>query len=138
MWFVHGGDVEAVVDKISRVASERRADLFSGVGLAITYAGGADADAAELLRERADSFRWNVAQGAAFAAKARQRARNMTEHTETACHILCGCSADESAGITDQCLVNLKPSSKEPAYEVWRTRIATAIEMSESHASLRQ
>ena len=134
LWFVHGGDAEAVADTISRADAQRHADLYSGVGLAITYAGGAPPEDAEALLQRAGLFRSNVAQGAAFAAKARQRAGNMTAHTETVCRILCRTSAENAANITDQCLVDLKASSGEPAFEVWRTRIATAIKQGEGDA----
>lgn len=132
LWFVHCANVEAVIDNIAHMDAHRRVDLYSGVGLAITYAGGANTQDAEALHDQADIYRWNVAQGAAFAAKARARANNTPEHTESVCRILCRTSAEHAANMTDQCLVDLNPSNGEPAYEVWRRRIAAAIENGEA------
>jgi len=41
MWFVGGTDVELVATMIDKFPDHRRADLYSGAGLAATYAGGA-------------------------------------------------------------------------------------------------
>lgn len=43
MWFVCGGDVDRLYDAIATFAPERRADLMSGAGLAVAYAGGVGA-----------------------------------------------------------------------------------------------
>jgi hypothetical protein len=64
-----------------------------------------------------------LAQGAAFAAKARQRAGNPTAHTELACQVLCGMSAGKAAELTDSSLRDLPPDGAQPAYEHWRQRI---------------
>ncbi|HEU4424939.1 MAG TPA: DUF1702 family protein, partial [Pilimelia sp.] len=42
MWFVGGADAELVATMIDKFPEQRRADLYSGAGLAATYAGGAD------------------------------------------------------------------------------------------------
>jgi hypothetical protein len=124
LWFVEGADAERVVGTINAFAAERRSDLWSGVGLACTYAGGADDGGLEHLRARAGRFAPQLAQGAAFAAKARSRAGNMAQHTETACRILCGMTADAAAEVTDAALQHLPRDGEEPAYEIWRRRIA--------------
>lgn len=123
LWFANGADVELISQYIAGFPQSRRADLWSGVGLAATYAGGVDEAALELLKERARNFLPAVAQGAAFAAKARQRAENISGHTELASRILCGLSADAAARVTDSALENLPTDSAEPAYEIWRRRI---------------
>src|SRR5262249_30596908 len=41
-WFVGGADPRVVADLLDRFPESRRADLYSGAGLAATYAGGAD------------------------------------------------------------------------------------------------
>ena len=108
---------------ISGFPAARHADLWSGVGLACAYAGGVPSPAIEGLAELAGPHHPHVAQGAAFAAKARQRAGNPVEHTELACRILCGMAADEAAGLTDRALADLADRGGLPAYEVWRGRI---------------
>lgn len=128
MWFSRGADVSRIAGDIAAFAVDRRADLWSGVGLAATYAGGVERGALENLRQRAGLYAEHVAQGSAFAAKARQRAGNMVPHTELACDVFCGCSADEAAAVTDECLRDLPAEGPVPAYQVWRERIRQHFE----------
>jgi hypothetical protein len=125
LWFVEGADVVRIPATISAFNPSRQADLWSGVGLACAYAGGVDAAAIEVLRNAAGPYKPQLAQGAAFAAKTRQRAGNRMVDTEVACRILCGISDDAAAGITDEALNHLPSDGAEPAYEVWRKRIQT-------------
>ncbi len=127
LWFIDGGDVARIPQTIAAFPLERRADLWSGVGLAATYAGGVGTNELETLRESAGSCRPCLAQGAAFAAKARQRAGNLTAYTDQACRALCGLQAARAAEITDDALKELPPDGVEPAYEVWRQRIQTKL-----------
>lgn len=123
LWFVDGADVDLIPRTIGALRAERHADLWSGVGLAAAYAGGVDASALWKLRVAAGPCWPPLAQGAAFAAKARQRARNLTSHTQQAAEILCGMSAEDAARLTDEALENLPANAAEPAYEIWRRRI---------------
>jgi hypothetical protein len=75
------------------------------------------------LRSAAGSFLPQLAQGVAFAAKARERAGNLTPHTERACHTIWGAPASLAAQATDSALENLPTGAPEPAYEVWRLRV---------------
>jgi len=127
LWFVDGADVERLPRTIASFPEERRPDLWSGVGLAATYAGGVGEAAIRSLREAGREFAPELAQGAAFAAKARQRAGNMTAHVEMACRVFCGCSAAEAAEATDRALDGLGDEGGVPAYEVWRRRIMTDL-----------
>lgn len=123
IWFSSGGVVELVAATIAPFPKARQADLWSGVGLACAYAGGADREAIETLLEVASPYKSELARGAAIAAKGRQQAGNMAPHTELACELFCGLSADEVAHITDVARENLPANSVEPAYEIWRQRI---------------
>ncbi len=127
LWFIEGADPERIAATIKTFSPGRHADLFSGLGLACAYAGGVDEDAVEALLSAAGRHRLELAQGTAFAAKARRRAGNLPQHTELACKVLCGMSADAAAAITDECLVDLPPEGKEPPYEHWRQRIQAQI-----------
>ena len=143
LWFGTGADVSRVGETIAGFPSSRHADLYGGVGLACAYAGGVDREAIENLREAAGHCRPSLAQGAAFGTKARLRAAALTQHTELACELLCGMSADEAAAVTDTCLADLPGSDyarddnarddnapdgeKLPAYELWRQRIQSQI-----------
>jgi hypothetical protein len=123
LWFVEGGEVWRIVGTLSRFDPERRGDLWSGVGLACVYAGDTTSDDLRALREAAGEFRPHLAQGAAFAAKARHRAGNLTPYQDTACGFLCGLNATEAAAVTDAALENLPSDGALPAYEIWRLRI---------------
>jgi hypothetical protein len=131
LWFVNGGNVELIAHTISVFSPQRQSDLWSGIGLAATYAGTIDEDSLTRLREKSGSFQAQLAQGAAFAAKARQRAGNLTDYAGRAARILCGLSAGEAARLTDEALENLPGDSEEPAYEIWRRRIQNRFEQNQ-------
>jgi hypothetical protein len=123
LWFVEGTDVTRIHSAVAPLPRHLHPDIWSGVGLACAYAGGAEAREVERLRAAAEGFEAELAQGAAFAAKTRLRAGNLTEHTEVACRVLCGCSATSAADVTDEMLAGLPEGGDVPAYEVWRLRI---------------
>ena len=123
LWFIKGADVEVIARTINSFPAARQADLWSGIGLAATYAGGVDKTVLQRLVELGNTFRPQLAQGAAFAAKTRQRAGNPTSHTEQACQIFCALSADAAAQVTDETLIDLSYQETIPAYEIWRQRI---------------
>jgi hypothetical protein len=123
LWFVCGADVHALAEVIAHFSPRRRPDLWSGAGLACAYAGGVTGQSIRLMAQGSDLFRSHLAQGVAFAAKARERAGNPAEHTELACQIICGLSAHDTARVTDAALQSLIPEGSDPAYEVWRRRI---------------
>ena len=118
-----GANVAAVARTIDAFAPARRDDLWSGAGLACAYAGGCGQTAMQSLRAAANGHLPALAQGVAFAAKTRQRAANLTRHTETVCRVVCWRSAEETAAITDAALEDLHAEGDVPAYEVWRQRI---------------
>jgi enediyne biosynthesis protein E3 len=124
LWFVCGASAARIAAVIGGFADDRRGDLWAGVGLAATYAGGAGAGELEILLTEAAAHRPEVAQGAAFAAKARLRAGLATPHTGVAVGIFCGTSARDAAAATDEALRDLPPDGPVPAYEVWRRRIS--------------
>jgi len=127
LWFVDGADVAQIPVTIAGFSETRHADLWSGVGLACAYAGGVSESHIEALRESAGIYADHLAQGAAFAAAARFRAGNLAAHTELACRVLCGLSAESAACATDAALKNLPVDRGEPAYEIWRHRIRDAM-----------
>jgi hypothetical protein len=132
LWFVDGADVKRIPITIAGFPEQRRADLWSGVGLACAYAGDVERADMESLKSSAQAYRFHLAQGVAFAAKARQRAGNETAHMDRACQILCGLTANEAAEVTDIALRDLSDDEESPAYELWRQRIQShlALEVS--------
>lgn len=123
LWFVLGADPERIAAAVAGLAIARHADLWAGVGLAAAYAGGADDAALTGLRRLAGPHAGWLAQGAAFAAKARLHAGNPVADTEDACRVLCGCDAASAAAATDRALHALPSDAAGSAYALWRARI---------------
>lgn len=123
LWFVEGADAARIAVSIARFSRARQADLWSGVGLACAYAGGVTTESIGTLKSMAGSNQPSLAQGVAFAAKARERAGNPAPQTDRACRIICGLSAEDAARLTDRALVDLPMDGLLPAYEIWRQRI---------------
>jgi hypothetical protein len=123
LWFVECADARSVAATIASFPESRRHDLWAGVGLACTYAGGATPDEIRRLREFAAADAAAMAQGASFAAEARRRAGNPTTNCEAVCRVLCGRSADEAASAAREECENLPRDRDVPAYEVWRQRL---------------
>ena len=122
-WFVDGGTVARIRETIAGFSEPRRADLWSGIGLASVYAGELCEGELKDLIAGAGEYYPHLAQGAAFAAKARHRAGNPTRYTDRACWTLCGMSSADAATATDAALESLLASGGEEAYEIWRQRI---------------
>jgi|HubBroStandDraft_6_1064221.scaffolds.fasta_scaffold26294_2 hypothetical protein len=123
LWFVEGANIRRVGAAISALDSARHPDLWSGVGLACAYAGELDSHGLQELRILAGPLADKMAQGAAFAAKARQLAGNPAPHTDAACRVLCGMTADQAAAVTDRTLPDHSRGDMTAAYEIWRQRM---------------
>lgn len=119
LWFIAGADSSAIVGRISQFPRQFHNDAWSGVGLGCAYAGGMDHAELEGLRWRAGPYRAALAQGAAFAAGARQLAGNPTGHTELACTTLCGMSAERAATLCDQAREEAGDLDSD-SYQRWR------------------
>jgi hypothetical protein len=127
VWFVKGADIGAVAGALGAFPQHRQADLWSGAGLAAAYAGGVgDADLAALF-SAAEPFQPELGQGAAFAAKARERAGNPAEHTDRACRVFCGMDAAAAAATTDDALDGLDLTDTGAAFTAWRGNIRKRI-----------
>ncbi|MEU5264598.1 DUF1702 family protein [Amycolatopsis sp. NPDC021455] len=124
LWFIGGTDPNRVAELIGGFDADRHADLYSGAGLAATYAGGADPEELAELAERAREYRPQLAQGSAFAAEARARAGLVVPETESASRVLCGMSAEDAAQLAREAKPGPSADGVVPAYELWRTRVA--------------
>lgn len=109
LWYHDGASPDDVAARIGGYSPGRRADLWSGIGFAAAYTGGAETDELWCLAEHAgaDGFRAHVAQGCAFAVAALLRSGTLPEHSARAVPILAGTCAEEAASWTDQALIAL-------------------------------
>lgn len=127
LWFIHGGGTAGVVDAVCRFAPHRHADLWSGVGLAATFAGGATEDGLRELAELAGEHRADLALGMVFAVKARTYAGFVPPHTELAARAFGGTTVADATTIADGTAVSDEPGGEVPAYELWRQRIRSTF-----------
>jgi len=123
VWFVEGCDAVRVASAIAGFPTVRQADLWSGAGLACAYAGGADDDEVSRVFEASGRHQAPFAQGAAFAARARQLAGNPARHTDTVCRIACQMSAADAAAAVSHAEAALSDAGDESSYEVVRRRV---------------
>jgi hypothetical protein len=129
LWFHECAGVDDVVLRIAEFPAGRRADLWSGVGLAATYVGGASTADLEWLASAAteDGFRAHLAQGSAFGCASRLISEIVPDHTVAAAPALCGVEADEAAGWTDTALIALGHNAHSgDHYQAWRAGIRKA------------
>jgi len=118
LWFVNGASPQQISQTISGFAAQYHNDAWSGVGLACAYAGGSSRAEVEELQFHAGLHTAALAQGAAFAATARQLAGNPVRHTEIACGILCGMTPEKAAALCDE---TLNQAANHPSpYQQWR------------------
>ncbi|APU15746.1 MULTISPECIES: DUF1702 family protein [Actinoalloteichus] len=143
LWFIHGGRTTEVAAAVARFAEQRHADLWSGVGLAATFAGGGTPSALADLRAHAAHHWTELGLGAVFAVKARATAGMLPQHTQPVLAALTGRTVPEALSIVDDTAERdttqgdmtsaevVSPdagaSSDVPAYERWRQRIRTRL-----------
>jgi hypothetical protein len=123
-WFIAGTDPDRVADLVERFPAARRGDLYAGVGLAATYAGGVDEAELRAVARRAGEYRPNLAQGSAFAAHARVSAGIVPDHSALATQVFCASTPQEAAALTNARRPVDHVDGDQPAYEVWRQRLA--------------
>ena len=127
LWFISGADPDKVTAAVRRFADARQADLWSGVGLAATFAGGCSADGMARLRTSAGDHWSEVALGSVFAVKARTDAGFVPEHTVMATEQLTGLSVEGATALADRTEVGPQGSGPLPQYEIWRCRIRAQL-----------
>ncbi|WP_406312246.1 DUF1702 family protein [Streptosporangium sp. NBC_01639] len=129
LWFHECAGADDVVRRIAEFPPGRRADLWSGVGMAATYTGGAGTAELERLIVAAaeDGFRAHLVQGSAFACACRLISGIVPEHTAAATPVLCGVEVDEAAAWTDTALIALGHNAHSgDHYQAWRAGIRKA------------
>ncbi|NEZ63615.1 DUF1702 family protein [Leptolyngbyaceae cyanobacterium CCMR0082] len=114
MWFAFSGDPKAIANTISTFPKSRQIELWSGVGIASTFAGGVERETLLSLKQLAGDSCSYLALGSALAAKCRYTAGNIIEYTNLACSILCGMSASDASIVVVKALEELEANPNEP------------------------
>jgi hypothetical protein len=128
LWFVGGGSVAVATELLCRFPKSRRGDLWSGLGLAMAYAGPIDEADLCLARRNSGEESKHFGQGVAFACEARARARHIPAQTDMAARALTGSGAAELSALVRETRSHLSADiAGAPAYEIWRCRSANAM-----------
>jgi enediyne biosynthesis protein E2 len=128
LWFIHGADPGTVAAAVQRFAGPRRADLWSGVGLAAAFAGGCGPGGLADLRAAAGDHWVELALGAVFAAKARSYAGLVPAWTEAATMALAGLPVSAADALADATSPGGGCPAGTPAYEQWRRNIRDRLD----------
>ncbi|GGM85072.1 hypothetical protein GCM10012275_64810 [Longimycelium tulufanense] len=123
LWFVECADPDGVAQRIAEADEEARSHLWSGVGLAMGYAGAVGEVGRDRLAAAAGEYLAHFAQGLMFAAGARVRAGVVPEHTERACRQVLSVDAGTAAGWTEETAAGLGARTDLGAYLEWRSRL---------------
>jgi len=128
LWFVAGGSALAAIKLLSALPELRHSDIWSGLGLAMTYAGAATVDDIAVACEAAGPHRTQFAQGIAFACEARVLARHVPAHTDLAARAVWGIGAEELSGLVRKARDRLPEIESDlPRYEIWRRAVAGSL-----------
>ena len=127
LWFMHGGVPAAVIEAVARFPEQRRGDLWSGVGLASTFAGGCGPAGLAVLRAAAGVHQANLGLGSVFAATARVVADFVPDHSAQALATLAGLAPQEAMALAATTHPNPDEPRSEPHYEAWRAAIRTEL-----------
>ncbi len=82
IWYSEKADINNIHSRIETFESNKHADLWRGVGIAVAYVGGCEDAALEALLKYASTNASHLATGAALAARSRMMANTMTNDTE--------------------------------------------------------
>lgn len=128
LWFVAGGSAAGAVELIGGFAAARRGDLWSGLGLAMTYAGPVEESEITAVFAAAGMHRLDLAQGVAFACEARARAQHVPAHTELVANVVSHASADELSNLVRHARAGLSGGDADtPPYELWRRKVVAEM-----------
>ena len=131
LWFIHGGRPDRVAAAVDRFVPQRRADLWSGVGLAATFAGGCEPDGAAVLLDAAGQLWPELALGSVFAVRARTYSGHLPSYSEAISLGLTGRSVADLLELAEGTAVTVTAPGEVPPYERWRQNIRSSFRTAE-------
>ena len=121
MWWVYGADPDGIAGAISRFSEERRAEMWAGIGVALSYAsaGPGVPDPSAHLLELAGPYRYDVLSSIPFSAHMRRTGGNPAPWTDRACSQLLNMTVTEASDMVVSSLQAFLDSWQGPAGERW-------------------
>lgn len=127
LWFRACGDPATLDAYVRGLPARHHGDLWSGIALAATYAGGVEPQAYERIRDLAGGHRAAAAQGAAFGAEAWRLCGFAPPHAHTSVRTLTGVPLEQAATWTWSARQGLDgPHTDATHYRQWRLRVQSA------------
>jgi enediyne biosynthesis protein E2 len=123
LWFINGARTADVTTAVEKFPAQRQADLWSGVGLASTFAGGSSPEQFQQLRRNAGEYQNELALGSVFAITGRLASGHVPPHSAEALKALTGLSTEDALIIAGTTAVDPEDTGPVPQYEVWRQKI---------------
>lgn len=128
MWFTSAAEPSAVAAVVERFPDERRDDVWSGVGVAATYAGGLDATGLGVLRTAARHHAPALAAGSALASYLRVQGDNVVPGNQTASEALTGRSTADAHSVCARCRTEAEGGDVSlDAFVRWRDALCAAF-----------
>lgn len=134
LWWSQGASPTRLGAAIDRVAEHRRAEMWCGIGVAASYAGGVEPPVLWDVFERSGAYAGDFLSGALLAARMRQKGGNPSAWTNLACLGLLKLSADQAADLVDLHVRRLAAeldhsdrAARQQGYGLLRERLIRAI-----------
>ena len=102
IWYTEKADIHKISSKIESFATGRHSDLWRGVGIAVAYVGGCDDADLKILWKYASVNCFQLAYGAALAARSRSMAKTMTTDTDRCSRLWYQLSADPAEAANEE------------------------------------
>ena len=98
-WWTQGASPTLIKQTIDRFPPIDRLEMWCGIGVAASYAGGVEARVLRELLEQAGEYRGDFLSGFPFAARMRQKGENPSSWTDHACVEFLKMTSDEAANL---------------------------------------
>jgi enediyne biosynthesis protein E3 len=107
LWWSKGASPVLIRKSIERFPEPRRSEMWHGVGVACTYAGGVDEATLLELLELSGGYRADFLSGVPFAARMRQKGENPSPATDMTCRLLLRRTTDGAADLVVRSLAEI-------------------------------
>lgn len=128
IWFAGGADVPEIIAIVDRFSEDRKPDLWSGIGLACSYAGACNESELSQLMKASSFHIAHFRQGIAFGVEARFRGGISTEATRQTAEVTCEHSVEDLAELTVLTRQDVEERSSGEPYEQWRSLIRNSLD----------
>ncbi len=119
MWWVKGASPIRIQQAIDRFPKTRRPELWCGMGMACSYAGGVNDNALLELEKLSGSYRTDFLSGIPFSAHMRQKGENPSAWTDRACQLLLNMTADHASTLIGEYIDDITNGWKGTEKKMW-------------------